>query len=441
MEQWEIPQGGATLLRRLEAAGAEAYFVGGCVRDHLLGIPPKDWDVTTSALPETVRQIFGEAAVLDTGLRHGTVTVRLEDFSAEVTTFRRDGPYADHRRPVQVAFSGSLREDLARRDFTVNAMAYHPTRGLTDPFGGQADLAAHCLRAVGDPAARFEEDALRILRLARFSAVLGFAPEARTLEAALRQRALLEYVAPERLLQELDKLLTGAYAAEALRLFTPVILQVLPELAPSVGFDQNNKHHPYDVWEHTLHALAACPAERILRWTLLLHDSGKPLCYTVDFRGDGHFYGHAARSEALARQALDRLRMEHTARDRICCLIARHDNDLLATPPSLRRWLNQIGADALRQLLAVKRADNRGQHPRYDRGAEYDHIEERLEALLAETPCFTRAQLAVRGGDLLALGLSGSAVGDGIDWLLEQVLAGVCENQREALLAHFQAHR
>ena len=429
-----IPTEAAQLRAALENRGAQAYLVGGCVRDLLLGKEPQDWDVTTSATPAQVREIFGDRAVRDTGLRHGTVTVCLDGMSLEVTTFRRDGAYADHRNPVQVTLGATLEEDLARRDFTINALAWNPRQGLTDLFGGQQDLEQGVLRAVGDPALRFEEDALRILRLARFASVLGFTPESRTLQAACDQRALLEYVAPERICKELDGLLIGAFAHQALDTFTPVILQVLPEIAPSVGFDQNNKHHPYDVWKHTLYALNAAPQERILRWALLLHDAGKPLCYTVDFRGDGHFYGHAARGEELARQALDRLRMEHEARERICTLIYHHDSDLFATDVSLRRWLARLGEETLRQLLAVKRADNRGQAARYDRRAEYEETQARLDALVAQRPCVTLAQLAVTGDDLMELGYSGKAVGAGLALLLEQVIAGTCPNDKAQLL-------
>ena len=438
MLQWNLPSPVSALMTRLEQAGFATYLVGGCLRDGLLGKQPTDWDLATAALPAQVQALFDHARVIETGLQHGTVTVILDGVQMEVTTFRKDGVYADHRRPEQVTFTASIEEDLARRDFTVNAMAYSPTRGLIDPFGGQADLQKKILRAVGDPTRRFEEDALRILRLVRFCAVLGFEAEPGTATAALAQAHLLAHIAAERILQELEKLLMGAYAVSALRQFTPVITRVLPELAPSVGFDQNNYHHSYDVWEHTLHAMEACAPDRLVRWALLLHDCGKPHCYTVDFRGDGHFYGHAAISTRLSERALDRLRMDKRSREEILALIYHHDHDLFATDQSLRRWLHRLGEETLRRLLLVKRADNKGQAPKYDRTAEYDRAEAALDALLVREDCFSLQHLAINGTDVMALGYTGPAVGKALHRALEAVLSGICENTRDALLAYLQ---
>ena len=439
MLQWNLPTPVSALMTRLEQAGFATYLVGGCLRDGLLGKQATDWDLATAALPAQVQALFDHARVIETGLQHGTVTVILEGVQMEVTTFRKDGVYADHRRPEQVTFTSCIEEDLARRDFTVNAMAYSPTRGLIDPFGGQADLRQKVLRAVGDPARRFEEDALRILRLVRFCAVLGFEAEAATAAAALAQAHLLEHIAAERILQELEKLLLGTYAVPALRQFTPVITQVLPEVAPMVGFDQNNYHHLYDVWEHTLHAMETCAPDRLVRWALLLHDCGKPHCYTVDFRGDGHFYGHAAISARLSETALDRLRMDKRSREEILALIYHHDHDLFATDQSLRRWLHRLGEETLRRLLLVKRADNKGQAPKYDRTAEYDRAEAALDALLAREDCFSLQHLAINGTDVMALGCTGPAVGAALRRALEAVLSGTCQNEKTALLTYLQS--
>lgn len=436
MVQLNLPAPVLTLISRLEDAGFATYLVGGCLRDGLLGKSPTDWDLTTSALPQQVQALFADARVIETGLRHGTLTVILEEVQMEVTTFRKDGAYTDHRRPAQVTFTTCIEEDLARRDFTVNAMAYSPTRGLVDPFGGRQDLQQGILRAVGDPALRFAEDALRVLRLMRFCAVLGFTPAEETAAAAVAQAHLLEHIARERILQELEKLLLGDFAVSALRRFTPVITRVLPELAPSVGFDQNNYHHLYDVWEHTLHAMEHCPPDRLVRWALLLHDCGKPHCYTVDFRGDGHFYGHAAVSAKETEQALTRLRMDTRSKEIICALVYHHDHDLFGTEKSLRRWLHRLGEDTLRRLLLVKRADNKGQAPKFDRTAEYDRAEAALDALLAREECFSLRQLAIGGEDVMALGYAGPAVGDALHRALEAVLSGECENQKDALLTY-----
>ena len=438
MLQFKIPSPVTALMSRLEQAGFATYLVGGCLRDSLLGNVPTDWDLATAALPQQVQALFSDARVIETGLQHGTVTVILDDVQMEVTTFRKDGVYADHRRPEQVSFTDHITEDLARRDFTVNAMAYSPAGGLSDPFGGRCDLQNKILRAVGDPIRRFEEDALRILRLVRFSATLGFAVEEETAAAAIKQAPLLKYIAQERILQELEKLLMGKFAVSALRQFTPVIIQVLPELAASVGFDQNNYHHLYDVWEHTLHAMEHCAPDRLVRWALLLHDCGKPHCYTVDFRGDGHFYGHAAISAQLSETALERLRMDKRSKEGILALIYHHDHDLFATDKSLRRWLHRLGEDSLRRLLLVKRADNKGQAPKFDRTAEYDRAEAALNALLTREECFSLQQLAINGTDVMALGYSGPDVGEALHRALEAVLAGTCENTRAALLEYLQ---
>lgn len=438
MIQLNLPGPVAQLLDRLESAGFATYLVGGCLRDHLLGVQPTDWDLATAALPEQVRQLFADARVIDTGLQHGTVTVILDGVQMEVTTFRKDGEYTDHRRPQQVTFTTSITEDLSRRDFTVNAMAYSPTRGLVDPFDGQSDLQRGILRAVGDPVMRFQEDALRILRLVRFSAALSFRAATQTGKAALACRHLLDHIAAERVLQELEKLLVAPHAVQALRTFTPVIMQVLPELTPSVDFDQNNIHHPYDVWEHTLHAMEHCPADRLVRWALLLHDCGKPHTYTVDFRGDGHFYGHAAVSTRESAAALERLRMDKRSREEICRLIYDHDSDLYSSPESLRRWLNRLGEDSLRRLLVLKRADNKGQALRFDRTEEYDKVERQLNAIIAAGDCFTLQQLAIDGADVSALGYAGPAIGAVLNGALEAVLSGTCENNKAALLAYLQ---
>ena len=274
MLQFKIPSPVTTLMSRLEQAGFATYLVGGCLRDSLLGNVPTDWDLATAALPQQVQALFSDARVIETGLQHGTVTVILDGVQMEVTTFRKDGTYADHRRPEQVSFTGHITEDLARRDFTVNAMAYSPARGLSDPFGGQCDLQNKILRAVGDPIRRFEEDALRILRLVRFSATLGFAVEEETAAAAIKQASLLKYIAQERILQELEKLLMGEFAVTALRQFTPVIIQVLPELTASVGFDQNNYIHctpwsiaPLIVWRAGRCCCTIAGSPTVTLWT------------------------------------------------------------------------------------------------------------------------------------------------------------------------------
>ena len=430
-----IPEHVKTILSRLEAAGHEAYCVGGAVRDRLLGRAPGDWDVTTSALPEEVSALFAPHA-LPTGLRHGTVTVKPEGVpGVEVTTYRRDGAYSDCRRPDSVEFTASLTEDLARRDFTVNAMALDLRGALADPFGGGEDLKRGLLRAVGEPEKRFGEDALRILRGLRFAARLGFSIEAGT-DRALRACApLLERIAPERVREELTGILCGPYAETVLRSYPDVLGVVLPEIAPSVGFDQRSVYHCYDVWEHTARAVGAAPSAPVLRWTMLLHDLGKPDTFFLDGEGRGHFYGHWRKSAEYAGAILDRLRFDRRSRDLILTLVERHDCELPLSEKSVRKNLARYGEEAVRALLAVKRADNLAQAPEYrDRQVLIGQWEDLLNLVLQEGACFSLRQRAVRGGDLTALGLRGPAVGRVLQALLDQVLDGKLPNDREILL-------
>ena len=437
----EIPENVQAVLKTLEAAGHEAWCVGGCVRDALMGRSPEDWDVTSSARPEETLALFGHRG-LPTGLKHGTVTVKTEEGPVEVTTYRIDGTYRDHRRPETVAFSRSLDEDLARRDFTVNAMARNLRGELRDPFGGREDLRRGILRCVGEPDRRFQEDALRILRGLRFAATLGLGIEPGTAAAVRRNRDGLRNIAAERIQAEFFKLLPGKDAAEVLRGCPEAFGVFWPELLAMVGFRQRNRHHCYDVWEHTLHALAAAPGDLVLRCTMLLHDVGKPDSFTLDEQGVGHFYGHPAVSRDLADKMLRRLKCAAEFRETVVRLVEWHDRDIPRTDKSIRRALRILGEEDLRRLILVKRADNLGQAPAYwDRQKELDKAEEILDKLLAEDACFSLKQLALKGGDLLALGLSGPAVGKALEELLEKVIDGVLPNDREALLEHVRKNR
>ena len=429
-----LPQPVEYVLERLENAGFAAFAVGGCVRDTLLGRVPGDWDVTTAARPEQVLSLFAGYAI-PTGLKHGTVTVRAGEMAIEVTTFRADGDYTDHRRPDTVTFSRRLEDDLCRRDLTVNAMAMDRRGEITDLYGGREDLKAGILRCVGEPERRFQEDALRILRTLRFSAVLGFAIEERTAAALREKAALLTYIAPERIRTEMDKLLCGNHVLPVLLDYPEVLGVFLPEVLPCVGFDQHNRHHIYDVWGHTAHAVAAAPAEHVLRWAMLLHDVGKPACFTRDAAGVGHFYGHPAVSAELAETVCRRLRMDNRTAERVVTLVRWHDRDIARTERAIARAVSQLGEETFRQLLDVKRADNAAQSPE-DRGrlADIQQAEDILNALEARKQCFSLKDLAVDGRDMMALGLRGREIGDGLHALLEVVLDGA-ENDRETLLA------
>ena len=430
-----IPQEVCAVLQTLERAGYEAYAVGGCVRDMRMGKTPHDWDVTTSALPQETMALFDHFAI-PTGLQHGTVTVRSGKTACEVTTFRTDGDYPDHRHPAAVTFTRSLREDLARRDLTVNAMAMDMRGTLHDPFDGQADIRRRTLRCVGEPERRFQEDALRILRTLRFSATLGFTIEEDTHRALRAQCGDLRYVAAERVREELTKLLCGTDVLRVLLEDPQVLGVVLPEILPCVGFDQHNRHHCYDVWGHTAHAVAAAPPDPVLRWVMLLHDLGKPQCFTLDEQGVGHFHGHHRPSAEMAEAVCRRLRFDKATAQRICMLVRYHDRPIPLTEKAIRRAMNQLGVEGLRQLCAVKRADNLAQHPDYhSRQREIDAGEAIMDALLEKDACFSLKQLAVNGRDMAALGLEGPAIGQALQALLEAVMDGEADNDRAALLA------
>ena len=329
----------AQAIERLRAAGHEAWIVGGCVRDVLLGRTPTDYDLTTSALPEETEAVFAGERLIETGLQHGTVTVLLEGVPLEITTYRVDGGYTDARHPDGVTFTRSLREDAARRDFTINAMAYAPGEGLQDFFGGQADLSAGVIRAVGEADRRFQEDALRILRAIRFASVLGFELDPETDAAGRRNAPLLQKISVERVFVELSKLLCGPGAGKILRAYPDILGVVLPELTPTVGFAQHNVHHCYDVYTHTAVAVDHVPPEVTLRLAALFHDLGKPATFSMGEDGQGHFYGHPKVSAALAEQILLRLRAPKRLREEVVRLVEVHDWPLSTEPRLIRRRL------------------------------------------------------------------------------------------------------
>jgi len=416
-----------------------AYAVGGCVRDALLGQTPGDWDLCTSAQPAQVMaclRAYG-LRVLETGLQHGTVTAIIDRKPIEITTFRLDGGYTDHRRPDSVTFTDDLAEDLSRRDFTVNAMAWHPMKGLIDPFNGESDLRAGLLRCVGEPARRFGEDALRILRCLRFASVLGFDIEENTSQALFDLKNTLQHIAAERIQGELTKLLCGRNPRKILLDYHEVIFAVLPQLRPLSGFDQRTPWHCHDIWGHTCAAVEAAPPSPILRWAALLHDCGKPPCFFMR-DGTGHFHGHPAVSERLAREILGGLKCPKKLIERVAILIRHHELRLLEQPPKsakLRRLLGELGPETLLDLLDLTRADVTAQAPekRY-RLEGYDAMRRQILALAEENPCVTRGQLAINGKDLMELGLQGPALGRMLDCLLEEVLEGRVENKRESLI-------
>ena len=442
-----LPAPVAELLARLKQAGFSAYAVGGCVRDSLLGMEPHDWDICTSALPEQMQEVFSSYRTVETGLKHGTLTVIADHLPYEVTTFRIDGDYTDHRHPDSVIFVDDLTRDLARRDFTVNAMAWSPDAGLQDPFGGQQDLSAKIIRCVGEPEQRFDEDALRILRAMRFAAVYDFEIESSTASALRKMAPDLKRIAGERIREELLRLLCGKAAGRILRAYPEVLAEIIPEIRPMIGYDQRNHHHSYDLWEHTVRGIEGVPADPVLRLTMLLHDTGKPVVRTTDEKGEGHYKGHPKVSEEIARRTAEALHLDNAFRDRLCTLVRHHDTPLrtengeINTDRSfLLRRLNKYGETDLRALFLIHRSDRIATG--YTTTEREDiRLKERmdaLDALLAEQPCFTLKDLAVNGRDLTATGLKGKAVGETLQQLLEAVMDGAVPNEKEALLKRIQ---
>ena len=438
-----LPEDVAALLAMLRDAGFPAYTVGGCVRDALLGITPHDWDICTSALPDQMQQVFKDLHTVETGLKHGTLTVVVNHVPYEITTFRVDGEYTDHRHPDSVSFVDNIAEDLSRRDFTVNAMAWSPDSGLVDLFGGREDLAAGVIRCVGDPALRFDEDALRILRALRFASVYDFSIDPATDAAARKLAPSLHGVAGERIREELLKLLCGKGVGRILRAYPDVLSEIIPEIRPMIGYDQQNHHHSYDLWEHTVRAVENVPAEADFRLAMLLHDTGKPIVRTTDEHGEGHYKGHQAVSAEIAERAADALRLDNATRDRVILMVRYHDiplrtetGEINLNRSFLLRKLNRFGEKDLRALIRIHRAD------RIATGYSSPEREDRrmkerldaLDALLAEQPCFTLKDLAVNGRDLQAEGLRGKEIGETLQRLLEAVMDGTLENTRDVLL-------
>ena len=427
-----LPKNVLFCIEKLEKAGYPTYAVGGCVRDACLGLKPHDYDLCTAATPDTTAAVFSDFPLVRAGEKHGTIGVVLEGEVIEITTFRTEGDYLDSRHPQWVAFVPTVEQDLARRDFTVNAMAYSPTRGFADPFGGRDDLHDHILRAVGDPETRLSEDALRILRGVRFAARFALTPEKNTLAAMNTLAPLMENLARERVYDELSKLLLCA-CAEDLITFAPILAQVIPELQPAIGFDQRSHHHTYDIFTHTAHVTEGLPADLTLRWAALLHDIGKVSTFTLDGHGQGHFYGHAEKSAEMANAILLRLKAPTALREDAKFLIEKHMTPLTPDKKLLRRRLSQYGENRLRMLLRLQKADFCAKGVIGDT-ADFAAVEGVLEEIFSEKACLSIKDLAVNGHDLMTLGYTGPAIGQALQFLLDGVLDDRLPNEKTALI-------
>lgn len=431
-----IPSSAEKILRILEENGYEAYVVGGCVRDSILGRRPDDWDITTSASPEQVKGLFRKT--VDTGLQHGTVTVLMDKEGFEVTTYRVDGDYEDGRHPKEVMFTSSLEEDLKRRDFTINAMAYHPDRGLVDLFHGLEDMENQVIRCVGNPMERFQEDALRILRAVRFSAQLGFTIEENTREGIRSLAPNLKNVSAERIQVELVKLLVSPHPDYLRTAYeTGITKEFLPEFDTCMKTEQNTSHHCYNVGEHTLHSLLNIRADKVLRLTMLLHDMGKPVVKKTDEAGRDHFKMHGSKSEQMAKTILRRLKFDNDTLNKVCRLVKWHDARPLPEMAAVRRAVNKIGEDIFPLYLEVQMADMMAQstYRRQEKEERIRGVKKCYEEIMEKKQCVSLKTLVVTGRDLIAAGCRpGPELGDILDGMLEHVLEYPEENTKERLM-------
>ena len=434
----EIPEKAKCIIRTITEAGFEAYVVGGCVRDSILGREPGDWDITTSARPEQVKELFKRT--IDTGIAHGTVTVMMEKEGFEVTTYRIDGKYEDSRHPKEVTFTPNLVEDLKRRDFTINAMAYNEQDGIIDIFGGLTDIESKVIRCVGDARERFSEDALRMMRAVRFAAQLGYTIEDKTKEAITALAPNLNNISAERIQVELTKLLISPNPDTLRMAYELGITRViLPEFDKAMETPQNHPHHMYNVGEHTLHSLLEVEPRKVLRLAMLLHDIGKPDTRTVDEKGVDHFRGHESVSEEMAHAILKRLRFDNDTISYVTRLVRFHDygNHLKPDMRMVRRAVNKIGEDIFPMLLAVKRADvlSQSSYRREEKLDNLDKWQQLYEEIQQKNQCVSLKTLAITGNDLITLGMKpGKTLGTTLQMLLEQVLENPELNTREQLL-------
>lgn len=430
-----LPQSVSQCMDTLEQAGFEVYAVGGCVRDSLLGITPHDYDLCSNASPQQLCQVFSQFSLVRSGEKHGTIGVVTDEGVVEITTFRTEGDYQDGRHPGWVRFVSTIEEDLSRRDFTINAMAYSPRTGVVDPWGGQADLQQKILRTVGDPTLRFTEDALRILRGVRFAVRFDLTPQPETLDAMFQLAPLMDNLARERVFDELCKLLP-LVNAEDLLYYTPVLVQAIPELAPCVGFQQHSPHHAYDVFTHIAHVVEATPQSLSLRWAALLHDAGKPSCYILGNDGRGHFPDHARHSAQIADSVLRRLKASTALREEVVFLVSHHMTPIEPEKRIVLRRLSRYGVDRLLALLDLQMADMGSKGTGISNGmGHFRQIRQLIADLLAEQACLQIKDLAVDGSELIALGYTpGPALGRCLEWLLNLVQDDELPNEKDVLL-------
>ncbi len=436
-KKFDLPHNVKLIIKRLRSLGFEAYIVGGAVRDFLMGNTPKDYDICTNALPNEIIKHFEQYTLIKAGIKHGTVGVVISGEVFEITTFRLDGEYGDNRRPNSVSFVSDLESDLKRRDFTINAMAYSDDTGLIDPFGGLCDLNKGIIRAVGNAEQRFNEDALRIIRAVRFAGVHGFTVCDETKTAIHKYCHLLKNIASERIRDELTKLLCGAAVGDALMEYGDVIAVFIPEITDMFGFEQNTPYHDYDVWAHSVIAVKLGINDLIIRLALLLHDIGKPACYTVDENGVGHFYGHAKISAEMAEIILKRLKFDNDSISKITQLIKYHSSDIIIEEKYIKRWLNKIGYEQFIKLTQVRLSDDLAKSENISKAriSSYGKMAELADDIIKSGDCISLATLEINGNDLINMGIpQGSEIGRILSSLMEMILNGEIENKKDVLV-------
>lgn len=433
---FDISEGARKILSALNQKGYDAYIVGGAIRDLIMGRTPHDYDIATSALPNQIKSIF--PCTIDTGIKHGTVTVMDSHASFEVTTFRTDGEYKDTRHPEDVKFISDVKGDMLRRDFTINALAYNENEGVIDCVGGLDDIKNKVIRCVGEPEVRFKEDALRMLRAIRFSVVLGFEIEERTKTAIKKYSILIKKVSAERIREELEKILRSENPGGIIMLHQLGLLKyIIPELDVCFSVNQRNKYHLYNVGEHIIHAVAKTPEDITIRWAALLHDIGKPLCKSVDANGIIHFYGHHHESVRLADDILRRLRLDNDSRKNILTLIENHDIRIEPSLVGVKRIMARLGADLFAKLLLLQEADNSAKNPKFlpDKLAKINDVRVIYRKVLSERQPYVTSDLIINGRDLIKIGFrAGREIGDTLRCLLDEVLINPSLNNRDYLM-------
>lgn len=434
MNEMHLPGFVKTAIQLLEKSGFLAFVVGGCVRDFLMGITPSDYDITTNALPHQTIEVFKDFTVIETGIAHGTVTVRVDKQNLEITTFRIDGDYEDNRHPKSVEFSSTLKDDLKRRDFTINAIAYNEKLGFVDEFGGSLDIKNKKIRCVGNANLRFNEDGLRILRALRFASRLGFEIESETSNAILSNKSLLLNISAERIYSEFCGILLGEYAQQVLLNYKEVISQIVPEIEPCINFEQNSKYHSYDVYTHIVKTIVATPKDKVLRLTAFFHDIAKPESYFLNETG-GHFYGHEAKGAEIAKNVLKRFKADNKTIFEVSTLVEYHDKPLIAKKRNVKRLIQKLDFKLSQKLLDIKRADLTAHALPYAKNTQtIDSVQNLIDEIISQNLCLNLKDLKITGKDLIEIGFEeGKEVGKVLNILLDLVVEEKIQNEFKIL--------